>query len=153
MLCSYWKTVGLSPGGVMNHHVLQEELSPGGWHCNIRPAYSARMPIGGELLVCEFLSCTLGQIWCLKLLPWFSAQDECWSPGATSGGGQLHSAGEEFRASLEECSSWLGWTDKRRRAGAGGSLGSVPAPGGGPPGGGGGEPQLVGQSLGSVQLQ
>ena len=26
-----WKTGGVSPGGVMKHHVLQEELGPGGW--------------------------------------------------------------------------------------------------------------------------
>ena len=29
MWCSCWKTGGLSPGGVVKHHVLQEELSPG----------------------------------------------------------------------------------------------------------------------------
>ena len=26
--------------------------------------------------------------------------DECWSPGAALGGGQLHEAGEEYRASM-----------------------------------------------------
>ena len=31
-----------------------------------------------------------------------------------SGGGQLQHAGEESRASLEECSSWLGWTARGR---------------------------------------
>ena len=30
----------------------------------------------------------------------FSAQEECWSPCAASGGGQLHQAGEESRASM-----------------------------------------------------
>jgi len=28
----------------------------------------------------------------------FSVQEECWSPGAASGGGQLHQAGEESTA-------------------------------------------------------
>ena len=37
---------------------------------------------------------------CMKLLLLFSAQEECWSPGAASGGGQLHQAGEESRASM-----------------------------------------------------
>ena len=36
----------------------------------------------------------------MKFLLLFSAQEECWSPGATSGGGQLHQAGEESRASM-----------------------------------------------------
>ena len=45
--CSCWKTGGLSQGGVVKHNVLQEELSPGAWHCNIRPAFSARMSVGG----------------------------------------------------------------------------------------------------------
>ena len=53
---------GLSPGGGLQHHVLQEELSPGGWHCTSWPAYSARMNIGEELIMCDFLGCTLGQL-------------------------------------------------------------------------------------------
>ena len=44
---SCWKTGGLSTGGVVNHHVFQKELSSGAWHCNIKPAFSARMGIGG----------------------------------------------------------------------------------------------------------
>ena len=50
---------------------------------------------------------------CMKLLLLFSAQEECWSPGAASGGGQLHQAGEESRASLQECSSWMRWSAGR----------------------------------------
>ena len=34
----------------------------------------------------------------MKLLLLFSAQEECWSPGAASGGGQLHRVWEESRA-------------------------------------------------------
>ena len=32
---------------------------------------------------------------------------------AASGGGQLHHTGEKFWPSLEEFSSWLGWTARR----------------------------------------
>ena len=44
------------------------------------------------------------------ILPPFSVQEECWSPGAASGGGQLHPTWEESRTLLVECSGWLGWT-------------------------------------------
>ena len=89
---------------------------------NIRPACSTRMSIGGGVWMCDFLCCTFVQLWwvfkdsflCPLVLfihlvsrgsVWncwllFSSQDECWSPGAASGGGQLHQAGEEYRASM-----------------------------------------------------
>ena len=40
----------------------------------------------------------LGQ--CMTFLLLFSVQKECWNPGAASGGGQLHQAGEESKASM-----------------------------------------------------
>ena len=46
-----WNSGGVSTGGVMKHHVLQEE-------------------------------------------------EQCWTPGATTGGGQLHQGGEGSRASM-----------------------------------------------------
>ena len=52
----------LSPGGGVQHHVLQDELIPGGLHCTSWPACSARISIGGELLMCDFLSCIFGQL-------------------------------------------------------------------------------------------
>ena len=48
----------------------------------------------------------------MKLFLLFSAQEECWSPGAASGGGQLHQAGEESRASMAGMDCQEEYTEK-----------------------------------------
>ena len=48
---------------------------------------------------------------CMIFLLLFSVQEECWSPGAASGGGQLHQAGAAVGWGLERISkAWVeGW--------------------------------------------
>ena len=54
MWYSCLKTDGLSPGGVVKHNVLQEDLSQE--YGNIRQACPTMMIIGGGLWMCDFWS-------------------------------------------------------------------------------------------------